>query len=101
MTIYSIRSHHGAPIQAFAKAVKLHRNKISVKMDSTILERTGYSLGEDYHNIGEARHSIYGDADLLENDPVVRLVLVSYMRTRTLETIESRRPREFKVRVVT
>jgi hypothetical protein len=46
-------------------------------MDGTILERTANSLTENCHNIGEAPHAIYGDAFLLENDPVVCLVCVS------------------------
>ena len=49
-------------------------------MDRTILERTANSLSENCHNTGEAWHAIYGDADLLENVPAVRLVYVSLTR---------------------
>jgi hypothetical protein len=57
-------------------------------MDLTILEPTANSLSENFHDTGEALHTIYGDADLLENDPVVCLVCVSYMRMGNLSATD-------------
>ena len=47
-----------------------------MEMYSTILERTADSLSESYYNIGESLYVIYGDAYLLENDPVMCLVMI-------------------------
>jgi len=60
-------------------------------MNHTILERTANSLSENLHNIGEDPQVVDGDADLLENDPVMCLGGVFYMFARNMAGVTARR----------
>ena len=69
-------------------------------MSDTILERTSNGLNKNSHNIGEAPNAIDSDAFLPENDPVMCLGCVSYMRMRNLNAThitETMRPGDWFV----